>query len=232
MAGCHRLDDVRQPRPRPASRTALHAELRQRVISLELAPGEVLSENQLAADLGVSRTPIRECLIMLRQEGFVEVVPQVGTFVSRVDPRRVADAQFIREAVETSGLQQAGDDLDTQVIARLTDNVARQRGTESDIAAFVALDEEFHRGLLTLSGHESAWEAIASERAHLDRARRLGLAEVTPAAYIAEHAAILDALVGGERERAIELLRGHVRAVFADIEQVRARMPELFAPTE
>src|SRR5690606_19400625 len=106
------------------------------------------------------------------------------------------------------------------------------RGTESDIAAFVALDEEFHRGLLTLSGHESAWEAIASERAHLDRARRLGLAEVTPAAYIAEHAAILDALVGGERERAIELLRGHVRAVFADIEQVRARMPELFAPTD
>lgn len=232
MAGCHRLDGVRQPRPRPASRTALYAELRQRVISLELAPGEVLSENQLAADLGVSRTPIRECLIMLRQEGFVEVVPQVGTFVSRVDPRRVADAQFIREAVETSGLQQAGDDLDAQVIARLTDNVARQRGTESDIAAFVALDEDFHRGLLALSGHESAWEAIASERAHLDRARRLGLVEVTPAAYIAEHAAILDALVVGERDRAVELLRGHVRAVFADIEQVRARMPELFESTD
>ena len=216
-------------RPRPESRAVLHAELRQRIIDLELAPGQPLSENQLAADLGVSRTPIRESLIMLRQEGFVEVVPQVGTFVSRVDPQRVANAQFIREALETTGLRNAGDVLDAATVARLHANVERQRGTEGDVDAFVLLDEDFHRGLLALSGHESAWDAIASERAHLDRARRLGLNEVTPASYIDEHAAILDALVGGERERAIDLLRAHVRAVFSYIEQVRARVPELFA---
>ena len=213
---------------RPESRAVLHAQLRQRVIALELAPGAVLSENQLAADHGVSRTPIRECLIMLRQEGFVEVIPQVGTFVSRVDPRRVADAQFIREAVETTGLQQMEQPLDEEIVARLKDNVARQRSAELDIAEFVPLDEEFHRGLLALSGHESAWDAIASERAHLDRARRLGLTEVAPATYIAEHAAILDAVLIDDREQALRLLRSHVRAVFSDVERVRERMPELF----
>ncbi|UNK70340.1 GntR family transcriptional regulator [Microbacterium sp. H1-D42] len=219
------------PHPsRPASRAALHAALRQRIIDLDLAPGAVLRESELTADHGVSRTPIRECLIMLRQEGFVEVLPQVGTFVARVDPRRVADAQFIREAVETTSLQQVDYPLDAQVAERLKANVASQQGTEDDVAAFVALDEEFHRGLLALSGRESAWDAIASERAHLDRARRLGLAEVTPVMYIAEHAEILDAVLSGDREHALDALRRHVRAVFSDIDRVRERMPELFTP--
>lgn len=219
---------MRQTRSRPESRAALHAELRQRIIALELAPGEPLSENELAADLGVSRTPIRECLIMLRQEGFIDVIPQVGTFVARVDARRVADAQFIREAVETTSLQQVAYPLNEGLVARLTENVARQQSDEMDVEGFVPLDEDFHRGLLALTGHESAWEAIASERAHLDRARRLGLIEVTPASYIAEHAAILDAVLTGDRERALDVLRGHVRAVFADVDRVRERMPDLF----
>ncbi len=223
-----RLEPVRTPRPRPESRAALHAELRQRIISLQLVPGSALSENQLADDLGVSRTPIRECLIMLRQEGFVEVIPQVGTFVSRVDPHRVADAQFIREAVETTGLRQVEHPLDPQLVDRLRRNVERQQGTATDVPAFVALDEDFHRGLLALSGHESAWQAIASERAHLDRARRLGLEEVTPAPYIAEHGAILDAVIDGDLDRAIALLQAHVRAVFRDIERVQKRMPDVF----
>lgn len=220
---------MRPPRSRPASRSALHAELRQRIISLELAPGQALSENELAADHGVSRTPIRECLIMLRQEGFVEVVPQVGTFVSRLDAGRVADAQFVREAVELTSLQQIAQPLDAALVDRLRRNVAGQRGTENDVAAFVPLDEEFHRGLLALTGREGAWDAIASERAHLDRARRMGLAEVTPAPYIDEHAQILDAVVADDLDRALTVLRHHVRAVFADIERVRRRSPELFA---
>ena len=74
--------------------------LRNEIITLHLAPGVALSENELAAEHGVSRTPVRESLILLQGEGLVQVYPQVGTFVSLVDPERVAEAQFIREAIE------------------------------------------------------------------------------------------------------------------------------------
>ncbi len=207
----------------------MHETLRQKVITLELPPGSALSENELAASLGVSRTPVRESLLLLSEEGFVQVFPQVGSFVSRVDPQRVADAQFVREAIELASLDAAPADLDDDAVAALRANLARQHEPGIDVEEFFRLDEEFHRGLLALSGHANAWATVASAKAHLDRARRLGLHQTPPGAFAEQHQQILDTLVGGDRPRARELLRSHLRAVFDDIEQVRERSPELFA---
>ena len=99
------MTDVTTPSPRLTNRQAVHANLRQRIITLQILPGSSLSENELAAELNVSRTPVREVLILLADEGLVEVFPQIGTFVSLVDPQRVRDAQFLREAVEVTALR-------------------------------------------------------------------------------------------------------------------------------
>jgi DNA-binding GntR family transcriptional regulator len=211
------------------TRRAVHETLRQKVITLELAPGAALSENELAASLGVSRTPVRESLLLLSEEGFVHVFPQVGSFVARVDPQRVADAQFVREAVELAALDAVPAELDDAAVAALRENLARQHEPDIDVEEFFHLDEEFHRGLLGLAGHASAWATVASAKAHLDRARRLGLHQTPPGEFVEQHQQILDALLGGDRPRARELLRAHLRAVFDDIEQVRERSPELFA---
>src|SRR5918911_73901 len=82
------------------ARAQVYAALRDAIIRAELAPGRQLSENELAAWLGVSRTPIREALVRLRDERLVAIVPQLGTFVSRIEPDAVADAQFVRESLE------------------------------------------------------------------------------------------------------------------------------------
>ena len=93
------------PTPRsPTNRRIVYDTIRRKVLTLELPPGAALSENELAAALGVSRTPVRESLILLAEEGLVQVFPQVGSFVARVDPDGVADAQFLREAVELAAL--------------------------------------------------------------------------------------------------------------------------------
>ena len=78
------------------------SELRSRIVSLELPPGTSISENELATTLGVSRTPIREALLILAEEQLVEVFPRVGTFVTPVDVRLVKNSQFLREALELS----------------------------------------------------------------------------------------------------------------------------------
>src|SRR5215210_2784674 len=100
--------------------------LRREIISLHLAPGAALSENELAAEHGVSRTPVRESLILLQGEGLVQVYPQVGTFVSLVDPERVAEAQFIREAIECTSLDSVQVPLTSRDRDALSDNLNRQ----------------------------------------------------------------------------------------------------------
>ncbi len=207
----------------------VYESIRSRVLTLDLAPGAPLSENELAAELGVSRTPIREGLILLAREGLVHVFPKVGSFVARVEIERVRDAQFLRESVELGSLRDVPRAPDPAVVAELRANLDDQRAVLNDLEAFFRLDEEFHRGLMRLAGHDRVWPTVVSAKGHLDRARRLGLREATAAPFHAQHAAILDAVVAGHADQAVDLLRGHLRAVLADIEAVRASHPELFA---
>src|SRR4051794_40216927 len=162
-----------QTNGRRTSRRDIYLKLRQMVLALELAPGAALSENELAASLGVSRTPVRESLILLAQEGLVQVFPKIGSFVSRVDPAQVADAQFLREAVELASLDDLPGALDAALVEELRDNLKRQRRANLDLEEFFALDEAFHHGLMRLSGHGDVWTTVAAAKGHLDRARRL-----------------------------------------------------------
>jgi DNA-binding GntR family transcriptional regulator len=206
--------------------------LRRRIISLELPPGAALSENELSAELGVSRTPVRESLILLRGEGLVEVFPQVGTFVSLVDPDRVAQAQFVREAIECSSLQSVELPLPLDDHAALTENLSRQDAAAADGRTddFFDLDEEFHHTLLRIAGHETAWSTVTSAKAHLDRARRMSLVDTRPLdTLVAQHRSVADALAAGQRDVAVERLRTHLRAVFEDVETIRAARPDLFS---
>lgn len=215
--------------PRSAGRL-VYAELRQRVVTLGLQPGAPLSENELAAELGVSRTPVRDALMLLQQEGLVQIFPRIGSFVSRVDPQRVADAQFLREAVELASLDDVPAEPDPGLTAALRENIALQRLVEGDHEEFFRLDEEFHQGLMRLAGHEGTWPSVVAAKAHLDRARRLGLSEVGSVdVFVEQHAQVLEALLRGGASEARPLMRTHLRTVFDDIERVRTRSPELFA---
>lgn len=204
--------------------------LRRRIISLELPPGEPLSENELAQELGVSRTPVRESLILLREEGLVQVFPQIGSFVSLVDLGRVAEAQFVREAIECASLRDAA--VDSEGIAGLREILTDQWDAEAagDVDEFFRLDEDFHRELLRLAGHETAWTAVNSAKAHLDRARRLSLIDTRPVSTLIEqHTAIVDALEANNPAGADDSLRIHLRGVFDDVKRIQAATPELFS---
>lgn len=219
-------------KPRGWAREETLETLRRRIITLELPPGAALSENELSTELGVSRTPVRESLILLRGEGLVQVYPQVGTFVSLVDPDRVTQAQFIREAIECASLESVELPLAAEDAAMLADVLARQEeAVESqDRNAFFELDEEYHRTLLRIADHESAWETVTAQKAHLDRARRLSLVDTRPlSALLDQHRSVVDSLVAGDTSAAVAHLRTHLRAVFDDVAAIRASRPELFS---
>lgn len=207
--------------------------IRRRIISLALPPGAPLSENELSQELGISRTPVRESLILLREEGLVQVFPQFGSFVSLVDPMRVADAQFVREAIECASV--ADIVLDDEGITRLNALLDEQRDADAakDLDEFFRLDEAFHRELLRLAGHEAAWNTVNSAKAHMDRARRLSLVDARPiATLIDQHKAVVDALSQNDKDAAGASLRTHLRGVFEDIKRIQAATPELFSDGE
>jgi GntR family transcriptional regulator, rspAB operon transcriptional repressor len=221
-----------RPMPGQPARTNRHAvydDLHRRIIALDLGPDAPLSENELAAELGVSRTPIREAMIMLLHDGLVQVFPKVGSFVSRIDAQRVADAQFLREAVELASLDDVPAEPPAAVVEEVRGILALQAQSEEDLDTFFRLDEQFHQGLLRLAGHDGTWPAVVAAKAHLDRARRLGFLQRSPHVMMLQHTQVLDALLSGGASQARPLLRAHLRGVFEDIEEVRRRSPELFS---
>jgi DNA-binding GntR family transcriptional regulator len=204
--------------------------LRDRIISLQLPPGEPLSENELSQELGVSRTPVRESLILLRQEGLVQVFPQIGSFVSLVDLGRIAEAQFVREAIECSSLAEVVVTPSDITALRAILRAQSEASAAGDVDHFFRLDEQFHRELLRLAGHEAAWRTVNSAKAHLDRARRLSLIDSSHTAIlIEEHAAVVNALDAADQVAAGAALRHHLRGVFKDIERIRASTPLFFS---
>lgn len=216
------------PVARTSARELAYGRVRDDIIGGRFAPGALLSENELAVSLGLSRQPVREALLLIAQEGLVEVRPQSGTYVTRIDPHRVREAQFIREAIELASLGAcAQPSADEERMLR--DLIRRQRGAR-DRDAFYPLDEEFHRALLGLAGHANAWAAVSAAKGHLDRARYVGMSATRAVQdYVDDHERVVDALVGGDADAAIAALRAHLRFVFADLEAVQAQHPELFA---
>ena len=222
----------------PISRTngaraglAVYEALRDAIVATELEPGRQISENELADKLGVSRTPVREAVAKLRDDQLVEVVPQLGTFVSRISVAGVDDAQFLREALECSAVRLAAERADKEDVATLQALIARQEaaGDAGDAGAFFVLDDELHSTLCEMSGRPIAWTIVARANGHLNRVRRLSLAEPRYIAeMIDEHKAVVDAVVTGDADAAETALRHHLRMVLSDLPHIRNAHPEYF----
>src|ERR1700709_2738387 len=116
---------------RASNGPSLYAARRDQIVRAELAPGERLSETELGERLGVSRTPIREALGRLRDDRLVEVRPQIGTFVARISPAAVSDAQFIREALECTAVRVAAELATDESMTQMEENL-RAPGRDTD----------------------------------------------------------------------------------------------------
>lgn len=204
--------------------------VRSRIISLDLAPGAPISENELATNLGVSRTPVREALLILGEEHLVEIYPRIGTFVTLIDVQLVRDSHFIRESLELASLDQMTLPLTPESAENIAANlVAQEVAAQQNTAEFFRLDEEFHRLLMEAGGHAHAWHIVNNAKAHLDRARMLGLKKASPPInYYREHLSIFESLNDGKRNDARAMLRKHLSRIFDDIDTVAREHPHFF----
>ena len=206
------------------------------IVTLRFTPGQVLSENELAQEYGVSRTPIREAVQRLRLAGLVDVRPQSGTLVSKVDLARFREAQFVRETLETACIDvalSASEPVAARDIAALRREISAQRqcAADKDAVGFVQHDEAMHRIVCSLSGHERVWDTIAQSKVHLDRVRHMSLVtQDVMRTLVRQHRAIVDGIAGRDRKSAVAAARQHTRETLRVLPDLLAEHPDFFTP--
>src|SRR5579863_392936 len=226
------VEPIERERASRTTRVEVYDTLRASIVSLQRTPGQRLSEAELARELGVSRTPVREAIIQLRADGLVEVMPQLGSFVSKISLRNVREAQFAREALECAAIRIAAQRIDAPADERLRQNIVLQRAAETsaDLEQFYRLDEEFHREVVATSGYPGISELLDRSRAQLNRVRRLSLpVPDVIEELIDQHSAVLEALERNDADQAEASLRHHLRGVYRVLVALRDAHPDYFA---
>jgi DNA-binding GntR family transcriptional regulator len=225
---------IRTPDAPPRERALvpyLYADLRERIVATTLAPGEPVSESRIAERYGVSRTPVREAFKRLAEDGLLDVVPQVGTFVSRIDLRLVRDGRFVRETLECRLAELACARLDDSGRERLRANLVEQRRAiaAGDAVAFFRADEAMHEALADIAGHAGAWQVVHAAKTQLDRVRHLSLANAGRSRLrMAEHRAIVEAVLAGDAPAAAAAMRAHLASSFEAIAGIASEHAHLF----
>lgn len=198
----------------PTLAERVYARLRADLLHARLRPGEVLSENQQAQRLGVSRTPVREAIQRLVREGLVHVRPQSGTRVALLSMARIREALFIREAVECQVVRRLlAQPRPSAVWRRLEACIAEQAVAlrAGDLEATMAADARFHAGLLELCGLSGVWPVVAQARDLHQRVRAIAVPELRSGRQaLADHRAIVKALRAGEAPAAVDAVARHL----------------------
>ncbi len=224
----------RSKRAGPLSAT-IYADLRQQLVSLQRLPDEPVSESEIAEAYGVSRTPVREAILKLADEGLLEIFPQSGIFVSRIPIAELPEAILVRRALEETTARIAASQATASQLLALQSVLQSQREAEAadDHDAFHRADEAFHATIAEVAGYPGIWTLIQQVKIHVDRYRRLTLPQpgrITRA--IAEHETILAAIAAHDPAQAVAAIGDHLERLLADISATQELNPDLFAIAE
>ena len=208
--------------------------VRSRIITMELKPGDPLNDRELAEELGISRTPMREALILLNNAHMVTIKPQSGTHVAPIDLHLMELEQFSRYTLEKEIL--------TRMCGRLTPE--QEAGYRQLIEAYrvleaspeepdremrlLELDNAFHRRAFELCGMEHHFDHMLASLQHVERIRKFSLQTNENKSVCAAHTRILEMVLHGTADELGEALESHLNRYKLSVEQARSVHPEYF----
>lgn len=200
------------------------------IISNYLPPGSMVSENELAKEMGISRTPVREALIELNKIKLVEIFPQRGSYISLIDTVLVEEARYVRLLLEQSMVELTCEMANKEDILALEENVRLQEFylAEEKRDKLLELDNGFHKLLYKISNKTFTYELISKMMAHFDRVRSLSLSVIKDSKNIADHRNLLDAIKEKDIPLAREIITKHLSRYKLDEEQLKKEYPDYF----
>jgi len=203
----------------------VYAQLKQDVAEFKLVPGDRFTENELSERLGVSRTPVRQALFRLQQEGYVEVLFRSGWRVLPFDFDQFEQLYDLRMVLETTAAQRLcadGERVDRALLEELAAFwLVPAAGRSTDMVEVSQRDEAFHCSLVAAAGNA---EMARVHRDVTDRIRIIRRLDFTKQARIDatydEHAKILKAIRAKRGDQAVMLLRAHIETSQAEVRKI------------
>lgn len=205
-------------------------QIRTNIENLQLKPGTVISENILARELGISRTPVREAILELVKNNLIEVYPQRGMVIAYIDIKLVEEMAFLRSVLEKAIVEELCGCIDEDGLKELEKNVLLQEFYEKsgDNLKLYELDNEFHRTMFRLCHKERLYSLMEAAQVHFNRIRTLSLYSVKEPKNVKEHREIYEAIKTGDKTEASRLITSHLSRYKLDQKEIMEKYPEYF----
>lgn len=187
--------------------------LTENIIDMELPPGSLVSENDISVKLNVSRTPVREAIIELSKQELIDVYPQRGSYVSKLDYELIEETRFMRLVLEKSVLELACEQgISEETLLKLRQNVSMSQYylENSQRDQLLAMDNEFHRLIFESVNKTRIYQILKLQMIHFDRLRSLTMQSIKDIKTVEDHENILYALERKDSELACMMITRHL----------------------
>lgn len=217
--------------PKESNRDYAFRVIRDNIIKLELKPGTMISEQDLAYELDLSRTPVHEALQELSKSKIIEVFPQKGSLVSLINLELVEEAVFVRATLESAITEEACKLANEEDIKYLSDNVELQEFLlkQNNIDKFMELDNLFHQKMYEITNKMQCYYMVKSMNIHHDRFRELRVHGADRSPILKMHKQILQAFKDKDEAAARDLTAEHINRTKIDAEEIQKKYPDYFA---
>ena len=185
--------------------------VRENIINMEIKPGSLIGEQEIATMLNLSRTPVHEAFLELSKSKIIEIFPQKGCFVSYIDPELINESRFLRKCIECAVVQEACDVATGADIEELEETINLQEFyNDKNNDKFLELDNEFHKIFYRICNKMQCYYMVSLMALHFDRVRSLSLLAVKDHKILEDHKAILDAVKNKDKDKATAAFMKHM----------------------
>lgn len=201
------------------------------IINLELTPGSAVSEKELSLQMNLSRTPVREALIELSKLKLVEILPQRGSYITKIDYNQIEETRFMRMVLESAVVELAcAQGMEKQYLESMEENLVQQRVhiMSTDNALLLKLDNDFHRILFQSVNKMGIYEVIRQQMVHADRLRSLTIKLIQNEIVTNDHENIFYALKRRDGELAKMVMTRHLTRYEDEKSEVYRNYPDYF----
>jgi DNA-binding GntR family transcriptional regulator len=209
----------------------VYISLKEAILTLAFRPGDSIRKPEICERLGVSRSPVADAVARLAADGLVDVIPQAGTFVTRLSMTDIREGAFIREAIEVAAAELVASQITDDQLRELRRNLRLQEAlvADGDRQGFMELDGQMHEMMLSFTGFPRLPQVAQTAWLSVHRARQLILpVEGRLQATLDEHRAILAAFEARDPAAARLAVQHHLRQLLTYLAPLERAHPELF----